>query len=303
MLFREHQARLGRREYHDLNRLVEAGLQLVRRTIPTSIQIETVLAPEALPVLVDEVAFRTVFLHLAINAADATDGRGRLHVRTSHHDRLPKSVAFGTGPGADAVACLEVRDSGTGIDSSFHRAVWDPLFTTKAANQGAGLGLYLVRRFVENCAGGVSFKADPKGGSAFALWFRQSDFSESERAKPRQHVVLAGEFGPQRATLARELMRRNCRVTCVPHANESLLGSVAEFDVLVVKPGRQRTGMRRLVKAIRRQQLPIRILALAGNKELDEDLAGKVDTVVSGKWSVKAVAGFIESSSGPSEGV
>src|SRR5882762_11508782 len=43
-LFHEHQAQLGRREYHDLNRLVDAGLQLVRRTIPRSIQIEKAVA-------------------------------------------------------------------------------------------------------------------------------------------------------------------------------------------------------------------------------------------------------------------
>ena len=44
ILFREHQARPSRAEFHDLNNLTESTCELARRAIPKSIEIQRVLA-------------------------------------------------------------------------------------------------------------------------------------------------------------------------------------------------------------------------------------------------------------------
>src|SRR4051812_29218971 len=89
-LFTEHQASVGNVEHHDLNALATACFDLARQAISKSIKIVLTLASEPLPVFIDAIAFRTVFLHLAINAAEAIDGSGKIEFRTALHSRLPR---------------------------------------------------------------------------------------------------------------------------------------------------------------------------------------------------------------------
>src|SRR5216117_360697 len=127
-LFREHQGRPGRSEYHDLNTLAESGCELARRAIPKSIEIQRVLAAQALPVFVDAIGFRTVFLHLLSNAADAIDGTGSIQVRTARHSRMPATRAFSGIKPSPPVVSVQITDTGHGVDKSLHGRLWDPLF-------------------------------------------------------------------------------------------------------------------------------------------------------------------------------
>lgn len=49
---------------------------------------------------------------------------------------------------------LSVMDNGSGIDPSIKNKVFEPFFTTRRIEGGSGLGLYIVRKLVENSLGG-----------------------------------------------------------------------------------------------------------------------------------------------------
>jgi len=85
--------------------------------------------------------------------------------------------ACGTGP----VASLELNDTGRGFKLEFLKKLGNPLFTTKVANAGAGLGLFLTKQFVEASGGGLSVQS--KRGTTFTLWFPLADFSERPALK------------------------------------------------------------------------------------------------------------------------
>ncbi len=65
-----------------------------------------------------------------------------------------------------------VKDSGHGIDPSEIEKIFDPFYTTKES--GTGLGLAVVKRFVENLGGKVKIEPHPQGGTvAQVIFFRE----------------------------------------------------------------------------------------------------------------------------------
>jgi PAS domain S-box-containing protein len=91
------------------------------------------------PVLVDRRLIRQAFLNVALNGVQAMPRGGTLHMR-----------AFLEG---DNDVVIEIRDEGPGILDSDLPRIFEPFFTTKAT--GAGLGLAVVKRIVEDHGGHV----------------------------------------------------------------------------------------------------------------------------------------------------
>jgi signal transduction histidine kinase len=98
----------------------------------------------------DQSALHQMFLNLLLNAAQAIDSGGRIHVSID--------------AGADAV-CVTVSDSGSGIAADVRRRIFDPLFSTKT--QGSGLGLPIAQRIV--AAHGGELRLDSQRGQGTAV--------------------------------------------------------------------------------------------------------------------------------------
>jgi signal transduction histidine kinase len=63
--------------------------------------------------------------------------------------------------GRDQLACVDVIDTGHGIDESARSRVFEPFFTTKTT--GTGLGLPLVKRVIDAHGGELSFVSSNTG--------------------------------------------------------------------------------------------------------------------------------------------
>ncbi|HAT32406.1 MAG TPA: diguanylate cyclase [Janthinobacterium sp.] len=124
----------------DLNRLAEQVLGLTRarwQDMPqqsgVAIELVTALAPRLPSVMGIESEIREALINLVFNAVDAMPEGGVLTLRTR--------VADGAG-GARRV-CVEVADTGAGMDDDTRRRCLEPFFTTKG-ERGTGLGLAMV---------------------------------------------------------------------------------------------------------------------------------------------------------------
>jgi hypothetical protein len=76
---------------HDLNVLVAEAAELVRKFLPRSVQLEIRTEPEPLPVYVDPVAFRWLFIELAWMATATCSPTGKLSFVTTRQAGLPRS--------------------------------------------------------------------------------------------------------------------------------------------------------------------------------------------------------------------
>ncbi len=64
---------------------------------------------------------------------------------------------------------IEVQDTGRGVPPELASRVFDPFFTTRAVGEGAGLGLSICHRIVQDHGGTISLRARPDRGTIFEV--------------------------------------------------------------------------------------------------------------------------------------
>lgn len=79
---------------------------------------------------------------------------------------------------------LTVRDTGSGIPPSHHRALFDLFFTTKDQRGGSGLGLPVVQRIVTGHGGAIVVKTQTGSGTMFQILLPISGFGRQAAPPP-----------------------------------------------------------------------------------------------------------------------
>jgi signal transduction histidine kinase len=120
--------------------------------------------PRDLPeVLVDPGHLQQVLINLLTNAIEATPAGGRVDVTGSYRP----------DDGRPGVA-IEVRDTGSGIPEDLLPKIFDPFFSTKAAREGAGLGLAICRDLVRSNGSEIQVASMPGEGTTFTVWLPEA---------------------------------------------------------------------------------------------------------------------------------
>ena len=157
----------------DLNTLIRDNLGLLETVLPKQARLHLAL-DSALPLtVVDRAQLQQVLMNLAINAAEALPGGvGDVTVRTypctvTAGDDLSQFVNTARPEPGDYV-CLEVSDTGRGIDPLTLKRIFDPFFSTKGT--GRGLGLSAMLGIVRSHQGALSVSSEPEYGSVFRVY-------------------------------------------------------------------------------------------------------------------------------------
>ncbi len=128
----------------------------------------------ALPTVLGDLAqMRQVVLNLVGNAADAclADGGGKVELQlfTQHCNRaFLDSCLSGKDAEVGPYVCLEVSDTGCGLDQQQQARVFDPFYTTKIV--GRGLGLSAVLGIARGHGAAVCLKSSLGQGSTFSIF-------------------------------------------------------------------------------------------------------------------------------------
>jgi signal transduction histidine kinase len=100
-----------------------------------------------------------IFDALTLNAAEAMPDGGTFRIRTAPVQR----------EGAGAATLIELADSGSGMDARTRSRLFEPLFTTKPAGRGTGLGLTTVHEAVQRLGGSIKVNSEPGRGTVFRI--------------------------------------------------------------------------------------------------------------------------------------
>ena len=274
-----HQGKPGVLDYADLNSLVTDFSDLVRKIIPRRIQFAVVNSEKPLPVYVDSVELRQVFLNLAMNAVDAMPYTGKICCTTSHCTEIPKlSYLQGDFPRLPAI-CLAIEDNGLGIPARNLPNIFDPFFTTKPVNKGSGLGLYNARLFAEKHHGALSVDSTEGSGTLFRLWLPEADFTEIERVNEqielrRRCILVVGTLGRSLDTTA-EFLRRSGFFVVTESQTEKVPQLLDSFDyefdgvlLQLVAYSDQQTGQ--LLEELKGRRPPIKTILQIIGRNADE---------------------------------
>ncbi|GAB6051690.1 hypothetical protein JCM17960_05100 [Magnetospira thiophila] len=156
----------------DLYELIGQSLNLLRATLPSTVDIQAKLDPNTGFIMADSTQISTVVIDVASNAVDAMEGRvGRLSIGLSALPKGDKELARLPNLAPGAYARLTVTDSGKGMNEATMERIFDPFFTTKPVGEGTGLGLSMVHGIVTHHGGAIKVESAPNKGATFKFYF------------------------------------------------------------------------------------------------------------------------------------
>lgn len=154
----------------DLSLLVRDISTLIQTSIPGRVQLLLELGENLPLVEADSGQIQQIITNLVVNGAEAIgDNSGTVLVTTgiqqADEEYLSSFDSGEVSPGT--YVCLNVRDSGSGIDEATKARMFDPFFTTKFA--GRGLGLSAVQGIVRAHNGALRVHSAPGQGTTFTV--------------------------------------------------------------------------------------------------------------------------------------
>lgn len=168
----------------DLNVAVEQMARMLRRVLTANIAASVQLEPglpwvDADPGMVDQIV-----MNLAVNAQDAMPNGGRLRLATSVFSASETFARINPDVLPGKYVCLEVEDTGCGIEDSIKARIFEPFFTTKELGKGTGLGLSTVYGIVKQHRGWIRVESQVGRGTVFRIYFPASARSVSPVLAP-----------------------------------------------------------------------------------------------------------------------
>ncbi len=159
------------RQPTNISDLVQSAVEsIVPQSFKKRLRLTTELSPHLNKVVVDPDKLRQCVVNLLSNAVKFTPEDGTIVVRAGPAAHAPRAA----GPfGAAGYFQIEVEDSGIGIADELQPRVFETFFQadSSAAREygGAGLGLSIVKSYVEAHGGEVSVQSTLGKGSRFTM--------------------------------------------------------------------------------------------------------------------------------------
>jgi len=160
-------------ELTDLSELVEEMAHMLEISISKKAALRYEFGRGLPAIAVDATQVRQVVLNLITNASEAIGERdGVIAIKTrvvecDHEDLagsyLNESLSAGT------YVCLEVKDTGQGMDRVTRQRLFDPFFSTKFA--GRGLGMAAVIGIIRGHEGAIKVRSEPGIGTTIQALF------------------------------------------------------------------------------------------------------------------------------------
>jgi PAS domain S-box-containing protein len=255
----------------DLAGRLDVIRDMLRRTLPGNIVIETDIPADIWNVQADVGEFELALVNVAVNARDAMPKGGTITMSARNRMLEAGDIA----PLVGEFVAVSIRDTGTGIPADILERVFEPFFTTKSTGKGTGLGLSQVYGFAHQSGGAATIDSQQGRGTTVTLFLPRSHAAPLRNAgdaagldaKALSGVALLVEDNAEVAAVTKSLLEQaSCRVVHAESAAAALEKLQAgDFDIVVsdiVMPG----GMDgiQLAHKIRMQYPQLPILLISG---------------------------------------
>jgi CheY-like chemotaxis protein len=234
-----------------------------------------------------------------VNARDAMSGAGRLILKTSvvGSDKVHDPMAT-----AERYVCIEMKDTGTGMDAAVRDRIFEPFFTTKRAGEGTGLGLAIVYGIVKSHNGFINVESELARGTTFRLYFPvapseekrpvdelpQSDLpAANERTNGKGTVLVVEDEENMVYLLRKALLRHKCGVFVALDGEQAIdlyQRHKQDIDVVLLDIGLPKLSGWDIISRMKQENPNIRVFVTSGY--LEPDLRSKLKQA--------GVQGFIE---------
>ena len=272
---------VSRPELFDIDEFLGELEELLRHTMPASIDLVVTPSHESLSLFGDRSQLEQVLLNMCFNARDAVDDKGciRLQARRQEIDGLEIGPDLQADTGEYVV--ITVEDDGHGIDPDVLPRIFDPFFTTKGTATGTGLGLANSYSIVEQHNGTITVDSTPGNGSCFSVYLPLAKLEEQEGGSGRHEaepgsakdareagLVLVADDNPQLLELACKVLENAGYKTCTAadgkEALEVYKARQHEIRLLILDLVMPELSGQEVAAAVRELSDDVRILFVSG---------------------------------------
>ena len=226
----------------EINDVVARIENFLRRMIGEQIELIMALDPAAGTLVGDAAQLRQILLNLVLNARDALgrgkvlDGKIRVSTRIAEWPQslLDRKARLSTQPAEKKPAppelrggahtndsrrhdpddrqrlaiLLTVEDNGCGMSADTRAHLFEPLFTTKKAGEGTGLGLGTVQRVLGELGGAIEVTSAPGSGTRVEVFMPAAGPPGASESMPAGTTVPAGTEGQASAATDSQFLNR-----------------------------------------------------------------------------------------------
>jgi two-component system, cell cycle sensor histidine kinase and response regulator CckA len=153
----------------DLNQLIQELIKMLSETFPKTTKFSLDLIHEPPHILGDYNQLNQVLMNLCVNARDAILNNGTISIKTEIIQGWEVKKKFSDAD-SERFICIQVIDTGTGMDEITRRRIFEPFFTTKEPGKGTGLGLSVVYGIVCGHSGFIDVASDLGVGTTFSIY-------------------------------------------------------------------------------------------------------------------------------------
>ncbi|MBF0411276.1 MAG: response regulator [Desulfamplus sp.] len=215
-------------------------IKLARSMLPSTIKINQYIPKNCCMVNADPTQVHQVFMNLIINAFHAMENTdGTLTIKLSESENPPvyidnyeiaqsksdiriddivKNTTFDNPKFESASGkylCIEVSDTGVGMDKATLQRIFEPYFTTKELGKGTGLGLAVVHGIVKRCKGDIVVTSELGKGTSFKIYLpgvEQTTFDTIESSTLKKatgsETILVVDDEPVVAKMFGQILKR-----------------------------------------------------------------------------------------------
>jgi two-component system cell cycle sensor histidine kinase/response regulator CckA len=257
--------------------LVEETAEILRRTLPENIHLQTEIGSDEYVVDGNSSWMRQVIMNLALNARDAMPIGGELRIELDSVEVLADEEPPLAEMTPGRWVYLVVSDTGSGIPPKVLARIFEPFFTTKSLGKGDGLGLTQAQAIVKQHGGHIVVKTAVDYGTTFRVYLPAYNGEEiAEWADPPTALALAGGGGEtilvaEDAAPVRELAQEileplGYRILTAGDGEQALkvFRSAERVDLLIVDLRMPRMGGRELIRQLRKVAPHLKVLAITG---------------------------------------
>jgi signal transduction histidine kinase/ActR/RegA family two-component response regulator len=263
----------------DVHEVLDTVRDLLAHGIDRRITLSISLSEEPCVILADATQLGNAILNVCLNARDAMPEGGLLEIKTSRVELDADDCTRWPGCQPGHFVCLEVKDTGAGMDENTLARAFEPFFTTKEPSRGTGLGLPVVLAAVREMKGGMLLSSVPGGGTSCSILLplSESAVGESNAGGPgsrrmAQLRVLLVDDEPGVCLTAAQLMRQlghNVQALC---SGEKALSHLrvhsSGYDLLVLDVGMPHPTGIEVHEALRLEGIELPTIFVSGTTDV-----------------------------------
>ncbi len=270
---------------------VKEVLNLLRATLPITIEIRKKIDPECGKILASPTQIHQIVMNLCTNAYHSMqENGGRLTVSLTPYEMEPNDIPPYPEVTPGPYLKLTVTDTGVGMPPEIVERIFEPYFTTRREMGGNGLGLSVVHGIVKNLGGHIGVYSERERGTAFHVYLPVFTTAADENGRPgaapqplaRGHErVLLVDDEPQTAKMLQQMLSRLgypvTPKTDSLEALESFRNRPDDFDLVITDTTMPRmTGITLFKKMIEiRPDIPV-IICTGYSDLISEEKAKKL---------------------------